>query len=166
LVVTGAIGRYLYSYVPRAGNGSELKLEEIHSALAGMSGEWDHGQRAFGERARIEVQQLVDQSRWQSSFFARFGALWRSQAALRACLARLSDDAREEGLPKRQVEAMIDLARRAHRAGLMAAHYEDLRALLSSWRYLHRWVALLMVLLLTWHVITALRYANITGVSP
>jgi hypothetical protein len=61
---------------------------------------------------------------------------------------------------------MIDLARRAHRAGWMAAHYEDLRALLSSWRYLHRWVALLMVLLLTWHVITALRYANITGVSP
>jgi hypothetical protein len=64
---------------------------------------------------------------------------------LRACLARLSDDAREEGQTNRQVEAMIEHARRAHRAGLKAAHYEYLRALLSSWRYLHRRVAMLMV---------------------
>jgi len=43
----------------------------------------------------------------------------------------------------------------------MAAHYEDLRAVLNSWRYLHRWVALLMVLLVVAHVFTALRYASI-----
>ena len=41
----------------------------------------------------------------------------------------------------------------------MAAHYEDLRAVLSAWRYLHRWVALLMVLLVIVHVVHALMYS-------
>jgi cytochrome b561 len=53
-----------------------------------------------------------------------------------------------------------ELARRAHRAALMVAHFEDLRALLNSWRYLHRWVAALMVLLLVVHVVFALAYGG------
>jgi thioredoxin reductase/ferredoxin len=161
LVATGAIGRYFYAYVPRAANGRELELDEIEAALAGLSGEWDQGQRGFGERARLEVQQLVERGRWRTSFLARLAALWRSQGDLRKCLARLETDARAEGLPERQIHDLVALARRAHRAGLMASHFEDLRALLTSWRYLHRWVALLMVLLLVWHVVSALRYANI-----
>ena len=40
----------------------------------------------------------------------------------------------------------------------MAAHYEDLRAVLNSWRYLHRWVAALMVLLVALHIIYSLFY--------
>jgi HAE1 family hydrophobic/amphiphilic exporter-1 len=44
---------------------------------------------------------------------------------------------------------------------IMAAHYEDLRALMASWRYLHRWVALAMVLLLVAHVVTALRVGGL-----
>ena len=166
LLTTGAIGRYLYAYVPRATNGRELALDEIYASLAGLSSEWDQGQRGFGERAREEVQGLVDQSRWKSSFFARLGALLRSQRMLRGTLTRLAGDARREGLPEAQVIAMLDLARRAHRTSLMAAHYEDLRALLASWRYIHRWVALLMALLLTWHVYSALRFADITGGNP
>ncbi len=166
LVSTGAIGRYFYAYVPRAANGRELALEEIHASLAALSSEWDQGQRGFGEKARLEVQRLVDTPRWRASFFARLAALLRSQRELRACLARLAASASLEGLPEPQIDEMIALARRAHRASLMAAHYEDLRALLASWRYIHRWVALLTVLLLAWHVWSALRFADLPLGSP
>jgi cytochrome b561 len=57
------------------------------------------------------------------------------------------------------------LARRAHRAATAAAHYEELRTLLTSWRYLHRWIALLMVLLVALHVATALRYSRALGLG-
>jgi quinol-cytochrome oxidoreductase complex cytochrome b subunit len=40
----------------------------------------------------------------------------------------------------------------------MAAHYEDLRAILGTWRYLHRWIALLMVVLLIVHVVHGFLY--------
>jgi len=37
------------------------------------------------------------------------------------------------------------------------------RALLNGWRYLHRWVAALMVLLVVLHVIYALTYGTFGG---
>ena len=33
LLVTGAIGRYFYAYVPRAANGRELELDEVKTRL-------------------------------------------------------------------------------------------------------------------------------------
>jgi len=58
---------------------------------------------------------------------------------------------------------VLALARRAHREALAAAHYEDLRGLIASWRYFHRWVALLMVALVAVHVVTAIQYGDILG---
>jgi hypothetical protein len=40
----------------------------------------------------------------------------------------------------------------------MAGHYEDLRAILGTWRFLHRWIALLMVLLVILHIVHAFLY--------
>ena len=42
----------------------------------------------------------------------------------------------------------------------MTSHYEDLRALLGAWRYFHRWIALLMLILAIAHIYTALRYGG------
>ena len=53
------------------------------------------------------------------------------------------------------------LARTAFRVSLQIAHYEEIRAVLSSWRYIHRWLALLMVLLVVAHIVTAVRYADL-----
>ena len=61
---------------------------------------------------------------------------------------------------RKTIDELILLARRAQRTALMAAHYEDLRALLNSWRWFHRWIALGMVLLVVLHVATAIRYAR------
>jgi hypothetical protein len=44
---------------------------------------------------------------------------------------------------------------------LAAAHFAEVRAVLGSWRYLHRWLALLMVLLTGVHVYTAIRFADL-----
>ena len=52
-----------------------------------------------------------------------------------------------------------------HRDAIAATHFEDLRGVLASWRYLHRWVALLAVLLVIAHIITAMRYADLGGLG-
>ena len=57
---------------------------------------------------------------------------------------------------------LSSLARRAYRAALSAAHLEDLRGLLATWRYLHRWAALMVVLLVAVHIASALRYADLS----
>ena len=163
LVLTGAIGRYFYSFVPRAANGRELALEEVRSNLADLSSEWDRVDRSFGDRVRQELADLVAGTRWRGSFPRRVGSLLLSQRRLRRCLDRIARRAREEGLSRSQIAALLALARRAHRASLGVAHFEELRGLLATWRYVHRWAALMMVLLVVVHVITALRYGNLFG---
>lgn len=157
LVVTGAIGRWFYSFVPRAANGRELALEEVHARLAALSTEWDQ-RSTFARKVDANVQALVAEGRWEGGFFARVLALRQGQARLRERLAELRKAGEAEGVAPDQLEALLDLARRAQRTALMAAHYEDLRAILGSWRWFHRWVALFMVLVVGVHVWAALRY--------
>ena len=70
----------------------------------------------------------------------------------------MDTEGRKKGIGEAELRRDLGLARKAHRAALMAAHYEDLRALLAGWRYLHRWAAALMVLLILVHIGYALVY--------
>lgn len=166
LVVTGAIGRYFYAFVPRAANGRELALEEVQARLAQLSSGWDRENRQFGERVRARVHELVVAGHWRGSFLKRVGGLLRSQRELRQALAELASAGFAEGVPTDQIRETLELAKRAHRATLAAAHFEDLRALMGTWRYLHRWVALYMVLIVVLHIVAALRYAHFGELAP
>ncbi len=160
LIVTGAIGRYFYSFVPRAANGRELELDEVRSQLGALSAEWDRGRDSFAEALRTEVDGLIREHRWEGSFLQRVRALVGTQRSFRTRVAALRAQAEREGIARDHIERMLALARRAQRTALMSAHYEDVRAILASWRWFHRWVALGMVLLVILHVAYALRYAE------
>ncbi len=159
LLVTGAVGRYFYAYVPRAANGRELELKEVKTRLDRLMRGKGDSQR-FGDRARAEVLRLIHARQWKGSFAGRVLALCGLQFDLRRTLARLSHEGAAEGVPAAQVREALGLARKAHRTALMVAHFEDLRAVLNTWRYLHRWVAALMVLLIVVHVAYALSYGG------
>jgi len=161
LVLTGAIGRYLYSFVPRAANGRELELGEVQSQLTALSAEWDRGRGGFAEALRLEVERVVIEERWNGTLGARIAALVTNQRAAGKRIARLRASAAAEGIASDQIERMTELALRAQRMALMASHYEDLRAILASWRWFHRWAALFMFLIAGWHVYLAVRYARI-----
>ena len=158
LLVTGAIGRYFYAYVPRAANGRELKLAEVKADLDGFFAEWVDEQREFGELARERVRAHIEARQWRGSFLGRVLALLGVQRDLRLVLKELQHEGRERGIREDHIEQTIRLARRGHRTALMVAHYEDLRAVLSTWRYLHRWVAAMLVLLVVIHIVHSLNY--------
>jgi hypothetical protein len=109
------------------------------------------------------MEDLVARGHWRSSFLRRVGSLLSSQRRLRGALHRLRAEGRRRQLASDQMAELEGLARRAHRASLAAAHYAELRALLATWRYFHRWVALMMVLLVVAHVVVAVRYADLFG---
>ncbi|MCA8980926.1 MAG: NAD(P)-binding domain-containing protein [Planctomycetes bacterium] len=160
LVATGAIGRYFYSFVPHAANGRELQIDEVRARLAGLTAEWDREKSHFGDRVRREIDRLVQSGQWKSGLFQRVLLLVTGERRLRRTLRRIERDAVQEGLAGDQVSELLVLARRAYREALVAAHFEDLRSLIASWRYFHRWVALLMVALVVIHIVTALQYGS------
>lgn len=161
LVATGAVGRYFYSFVPRAANGRELVLDEVKSRLAEFSALFDRSGGEFGERVRKTIAELVAESRPVGSFFARAAAFARSRNRFEQSLARMVEEGRALGVGEVELGEMTRLARRAHQNALAAAHFEELRGLAATWRWFHRWVALLLVLLVAIHVVAAWRYAGL-----
>ncbi len=161
LVITGSIGRYLYAFVPRAANGQELALDEINRILESESAEWDRHARAWGETLRQEIQDHLAVLNRDRGFLGRLWAVATVRQRWGKIAAKLHARWQEQGLAADQIKRLSVLGQRAFRTSLMAAHLEDLRGLLASWRYLHRWVAWLMVLLAGTHIVAALRYAHI-----
>jgi thioredoxin reductase/Pyruvate/2-oxoacid:ferredoxin oxidoreductase delta subunit len=162
LICTGAIGRYLYSFIPHSANGRELELEEIRAEMATLASAWDRDNRDFGHRVQDQMNDLIRSGRWNGNLLIRIVSLVRQQRELRKSLRTLGREGRAEGIAEDQVQRVLDLARRAHWAALMATRFEEMRGILASWRYFHRWVALLMVLLLGVHIVSALRFSSIT----
>ncbi len=163
LVITGAIGRYFYAWLPKAANGRELALDEIKTRMAALSGEWDAHGHSFSETVRVQVQELVANNQWQSNFWQRLMGLLTSSSKLKTALAQLQHDGEQQGIPDPEIQEIRNLAKRAYRTSLIAARFEDIRGLLASWRYLHRWIALMMVLLAAAHIYTAIRFGTFMG---
>jgi thioredoxin reductase len=161
LFVTGAIGRYFYAWIPRAANGRELELAEVRRELDGLAAGWQGGARELAERVRTALEADVAARQWSGSFLGRVAALVGGHRALGKRLAAFAAEGRAEGVPEAEVTALLALARTAHRTSTAAAHLEDLRALLATWRWLHRWAALLLVVLVALHVLYALSYGSL-----
>lgn len=161
VVLTGALGRYLYSFLPRAANGRELEYEEIRAEMARLSAEWDRGNREFGLHVRDEVTLQLEHGRWHANIFSRVSHVISGQLAFRRRLGELYREGVAQGIPAEELDTVIRLARRGYRTALAASHFGDLRALLASWRFLHRWVALFLVLLIGIHVYSAIRYGEV-----
>jgi len=158
LFATGAIGRYLYAWVPRAANGRELELAELKGRLARIAEGFDRVDPRLATLVRDELGELVERRQWRATLPARLLALAGAETGLRRLVRRVRDEGRASGLSVDQVEEVVALARRSHRSALMTAHLDDLRAIMSGWRWLHRWGALAMIALVVLHVVYALAY--------
>lgn len=163
LLVTGAIGRYMYAWVPRAANGRELELDEVKGSLAAMSADWDGQHAAFGAEARARVHGLVVGRQWSSTLTGRIRGMVLGGRELKRALAELRASGEAQGLSADQIDGVLALTRRAFKAATGAAHLEDIRAVLGTWRYAHRWVAALMVALALLHIGHALFYGQMFG---
>lgn len=161
LVASGTIGRYLYSFVPHAANGRELDLEETKSRLTSMTADWHRTHRELGERLQRDVLALVDETHWGRSWGRKLVSLVRGPARLRALLDKLREEGKASDIPHEQIQELSILATRAHETATAIAHFEDLRGILATWRWVHRWVALLVGTLVVVHVWTALRFSTI-----
>lgn len=158
LALTGAVGRYFYAAVPRAANGREAVLADVRARLRASFAD-GRADRGFAGRAAARIDELVRARQWGSSFVSRVLALLGSRVDLARVLRELRREAQASATPRAELLSTLALARRAHRDALAAAHLEDLRAVMSTWRWLHRWGGALLVLLLVLHIVHALAYA-------
>lgn len=161
VVTTGAIGRWFYSFVPKAQSGRQADLEELGARVAAMGGEWDEVGRGFGNRVRAQVESLVQAEHFGKNLVDRILTLVLGQIRLMRLLNKIENEGTALGVAAGDVERALVLARKAHRLALQVTHYEEVRGILSSWRWMHRWLAIVLAMLVAVHVFTALLFGGV-----
>lgn len=157
VVFSGLVGRYIYAHVPRTVEGWEIQSGELRKRLQGYRGQLaaaglsadllDDSQGDVPERKSLAARLLglLAGDREVRRSYRRLRAAVRSHAALRPLAGRL-----------------LPLARRYCQDRQRLARYGELRGLMSSWRFLHRWLAVVMIAVVLFHVGVALRFGDLS----
>ena len=104
---------------------------------------------------------MVSADHFGRNLIDRVFSLANGQLRLLRLIRRVRKQGVAEGVPDGELQRILVLARRAHRIALQLTHYEEVRGILSSWRWMHRWLALLLGILVAVHVFTAIRFGGV-----
>jgi len=157
-IVTGIIGRFLYAFAPKSSVGAFSRtVRAIDGVMPGL-GAWIAKQVEAVPPTRLGVN---------ATLFRTLATLpaWRAQAKARREaieMAVLAWAALQEK-PKAEQRHVQDLCRRAAKLAWRDVRSAAAAAMLESWRALHRFAALLMVLSVIVHIVVAVYYGYGSG---
>ena len=159
VVATGLMGRYIYAHVPRSLEGHELRADELRRRL--------DAQRERLAASGLDAGMLdlpigasaIDKA--DRGILASLAGVVAGDRELRRRIGRLRAMIWRD--PRLRVFApqLLPLAEAYVRDQQRLARYGELRALMASWRFLHRWLAIAMIALIVFHVILAVRLGNL-----
>jgi hypothetical protein len=147
IVVSGFIGRYIYTAVPRSADGLALEAEELESQIAAADGRvraWVAANRSLPPAL---VERLVGQASGAGGW--GLGRSWSSWLALRQV---------EPGL-RREAQALAGLIERRDTLRRQIGSLQTARRLLATWHTVHIPIGLGLFALAFVHIGAAIYYA-------
>ncbi len=164
VIVTGIVGRYIYAHTPHSLEGSELEIDEVRSRLKeyrarleklGMPHELFH---TVLESAKVSTE---DKSVMGSIFGMIVGdrQLWRTFDQLKHAVKN-SPTLRPMG------PQILPLALHYYKELQWLSRFHELRGVMGTWRFFHRWLAILMLSAVLFHVLVAAQMGNLWLFDP
>ncbi len=156
-VATGVVGRYVYAHMPRSIEGRELELGEAKKRLD----VYRLGLERLGVRLPTTTLAVAAQSGQTMEVWSAFRALFQAERAARQEFAQFRKDVLANAELRARAPAILPVARALCRERQRIARYLELKFLMSSWRFFHRWLAIVMLLVVLFHVTLALVYGDL-----
>lgn len=164
-IASGVVGRYIYAKVPRSLEGRELELGQVREQLHACRHQLeDTGVNTDWLRPQVQPEGRGHPRSVLGRFVAVLGGDRRSrqdyQRLRRAILASPDLCA--------SASHILPLARAFCRHQHWLMRYHELRSLLASWRFFHRWLAIVMLAVVAFHIGLAVRFGDpwIMGGTP
>ena len=156
-VATGIVGRTIYIQVPRSLEGRELELGQVRAELTAC---------------RIQLELAGVQADWleqsppeprvhQTSLFGCFVAMANGYRERQREYRQLKRQVLGSSELKPSARKILPLARDFYTHLQWFMRYHELRSLIASWRFFHRWLAVLMLCVVVCHIIVAIRFGNL-----
>lgn len=156
--VTGIIGRTIYIRVPRSMTGHELEIQQVQSDLEryrmqlelnGLHADWLHESRPREGAHR-------------TSLIAGFMALIVGDRQRRQDFRKLKRQIISSPRLRESASQILPVARAYCMHWQWFVRYHELRNLIASWRFFHRWLAILMLFVVLGHILVAMRFGNLS----
>lgn len=157
-VATGTVGRYIYARVPRSIEGHELEFDEVRKRLL-----------AYQERlsevgvslAPVELDVGTVSETRPAGFLRSLAAVLRGGRDSRREYRELRSAvcSRRELVPYRR--RILPLLRKLCRERQWLLRYQELRSLMGHWRFFHRWLAVVMLLVVLFHIALAAKFGDL-----
>ncbi len=150
VVFSGIVGRYVYVHCPKTLEGRELEFEDIRQRLA----VYRKKLTALGIDAsllRIDEPATNKGRRMPWLVEAIAGVIWGDRESKHE-FARLSSVISKRDDLRVQMSRILILARRLAKERQWVVRYNELRKIMGAWRFFHRWLAIIMLLAVLYHV--------------
>jgi len=156
-VITGIVGRTIHIQVPRSLEGRELGFQQVQDQLDGYRDKLQHAgvQADWLQLSRPEARAH------RTGLAGGFLSMVIGDHQRRQDYRRL----------KRQVLGSLELEPAARQILPLAkefcihwqwlVRYHELRSLIASWRFFHRWLAVLMFWVVVCHIVLAVRFGDL-----
>ena len=155
VILTGIIGRYLYSLLPRTIEGRVEELERAQTRFEQLC-------LSLQDRGvTLDLQPEVVPDHNGRSSLAALPALVLGDPQVRREHRAVWQKVKRLSLEPGGGVATRRLVRQLLRQRTTLNRYHELRRLMASWRFLHRWLALVMLGAIAFHVLVALRFGSL-----
>lgn len=158
VVVAGLLGRFIYARVPRSLEGRELELQEVRRRL----------QRYFQELEKLGIGASLLQSSKDGipegpsgGVLSALQCIFTPNRQMRREYYELRKAVLSSESLRASAHQILPLASRVYRERQWLKRYAELRSLMGAWRFLHRWLAIVMLLVVAFHVVMAVKFGNL-----
>lgn len=157
-VISGFIGRYIYTAVPRTADGVAIEAGQLEQQIATLGAQLDKWLRAHPQAVSIQRQlrlrpQAVG-SEWQQFFFAPISS-WGQQ--LRWWQYRHQLDAEH----RQQADVLLSLLKRQQKLQRQVRSLAITRRMLSVWHTIHIPIGVALFTTAFIHITAAIYYATL-----
>jgi hypothetical protein len=158
VVASGLLGRYLLVYLPRAAQGGEVGLQAVRRRLAVYRKKLIALGLAADLLRGVGLEGRTSQKPWLITSIAR--VLYGDRESRRQ-MRQLQAAVHEQGNLGEEARLVMILVRRMCRERQFLVRYHELRKIIGTWRFLHRWFAVLLLLGALFHIVVALQHGNL-----
>jgi hypothetical protein len=160
VVLSGFVGRYIYTSVPRSLAGVELSRRDLESELAQGREELATWSAGKSDRVQVLVSDYAlaeepDRDLSMGEVLARRYREWQAKRQLHSAIKQLES---EEQTRLKNLERMIDKQQRLLR---QINSLKTVRRLMGSWHTLHVPLGITLFTAMTIHIIAAIYYSGI-----
>jgi hypothetical protein len=159
IVLSGVVGRYIFTAIPRTADGVELESAELEKLIAQIEGEIDDWKAAHPEAAGAITHTLKTNSGAETSastaFWGRTLSEWQDQLQWWLSQRRLNAQLRRQ---TRNLEGLLRQRRVLQRQIISLALA---RRLLSLWHAVHIPLGLALFITAFIHIVAAFYYATL-----